>query len=264
MATQDYTDPPTQPAPQPVAVAAPAAPTKTPELILYSRSSFFYWWPIWVSGYIMAALTWIENYRIQLDTPGTPLGEVKNIRIHPNSAVGVTFAVILFLVLMMTNVAVRGVWSVVVLLGLGFVAVLFAWLGWWDDIIAVLPDLAIHANMGFYVFLSTLIFGVWLFTVLVSDRLNFYRVTPGQITYQHVVGGGEKSYDTRGMVFEQLQEDIFRHWLLGFGSGDIRISTTGARKEELYVPNVLFVNHKVKQIQRLIAMKPDQTAPTTA
>jgi len=245
--------------------AAPDARGPKRGLRIYSRSSFFYWWPIWACGYIMALITWMGGTKVnELAPPGVELGHVKQVMIHPNPYLGVIFTVVMFLVFMITNVAVRGVWSVVVLLAVGFLAVLFAWLGLWDPILAVLPELAIYANLGFYVFLSTLMFIVWLFTVLVSDRLNYWLITPGQMTYEHVVGGGEKTYDTRGMVFEQLQEDLFRHWLLGFGSGDIRISTTGARKEELYVPNVLFVNAKVKKIQQLIAMKPDQHANPTA
>jgi hypothetical protein len=75
-----------------------------------------------------------------------------------------------------------------------------------------------------------------------------------------VIGSGDKSYDTTGMVVEQIQQDLFRHWILGFGSGDIRISTAGARREELFLPNVLRVNPKVLQMQKLVAMKPDEHA----
>jgi len=46
---------------------------------------------------------------------------------------------------------------------------------------------------------------------------------------------------------------------LGLGSGDVKFFTTGARREEVRIPNVLFVNGKVQAIQRLIAIKPDDT-----
>jgi len=83
-------------------------------------------------------------------------------------------------------------------------------------------------------------------------------VTPGQLTHDAVIGGAQKSYDTRGMVFEKHRQDLFRHWVLGLGSGDIQISTTGARKETIHIPNVLFVDAKVSEIQKMIAMQPDQ------
>ncbi len=271
MATQNppHNVDPTAPQPAPVPVHTPAASgvvaaeaeAEKPELKIYSRSTFFYWWPIWAFGYAMALITWLGGQPITIAQEGTPLGQVKPVLIHPNQALGVTFVVVFFVVLMITNVAVRGVWSVVVILAVAFLALLMLYFGLWDPILAALPELRVYANMGFYVLISTVMLAVWLFTFFVSDRLNYWKITPGQMTYQHVVGGGEKAYDTRGMVFEQLQQDVFRHWLLGFGSGDIHISTTGARREEIYIPNVLFVHHKVELIRRLIAMKPDQHIP---
>ena len=42
------------------------------------------------------------------------------------------------------------------------------------------------------------------------------------------VGGGEKSYDTAGMSIEKHRDDLFRHWVLGLGSGDLTVRTSGA------------------------------------
>src|SRR5262249_34147532 len=132
-------------------------------------------------------------------------------------------------------------------------------------ILALLPALSVHMNLGFYLFFSTLIFLVWFLSVFVYDRLSYWTVRPGQITHEHLIGGAEKSYDTHGMVFEKKREDLFRHWLLGLGSGDLVISTMGAKRENLCVPNVPFVDRKVWYIQKMIATKPDQfSAPTAA
>jgi hypothetical protein len=103
---------------------------------------------------------------------------------------------------------------------------------------------------------------VWAFSVFVYDRMSYWRVTPGQMTYEHVIGGAAKSYDTRGMIFEKRRQDLFRHWVLGLGSGDIEISTTGAKRETIHIPTVLFVDSKVAEIQQMIAVRPDVvTAP---
>jgi hypothetical protein len=59
------------------------------------------------------------------------------------------------------------------------------------------------------------------------------------------------------MVFEKRHEDLFRHWILGLGSGDIRIATAGSRSEEIVMSNVLFVDYRVQQIQHLINLKPE-------
>jgi hypothetical protein len=159
-----------------------------------------------------------------------------------------------------TNVNLRGVISVIAILGVMFLTVLFAYLGWWDVILSWIPYLSIHMNMGFYVFFSLGLFIVWLLAFFVFDRLNFYRVRPGQMTLEYIIGGSERSWDTRGMVAELLPQDLFRNWILGLGTGDLHLMVTGARTEELVIPNVLFARRKVRAIQKLIAVKPDQVA----
>jgi hypothetical protein len=77
------------------------------------------------------------------------------------------------------------------------------------------------------------------------------------MTYEHVIGGRQKSYDTRGLQFEKQNKDLFRHVIPGLGAGDLKILTSGARKEEFVVSNVLFVDKKVVQIQKLINIEPD-------
>ena len=67
----------------------------------------------------------------------------------------------------------------------------------------------------------------------------------------------ENSYDTDNMVFTKQQNDLFRHWILGLGSGDLEMQTMGGRGIVAKVSNVLFLNWKVSGIQSLIATKPD-------
>ena len=224
--------------------------SQLPEIIIYSHSSLFYWWPLWALGYLMAILTRLNGELITI-------GDAQEW-FHPSRSLGAVYTVLFFLLIMITNVSVRGLASVVLILTVMFLTVLFAYLDWWETILSFLPHLSVHMNMGFYVFFSTLLFVVWAFAVFVYDRLHYWKVRPGQLTHEVVVGGAERSYDTRGMVFQKHFEDLFRHWILGFGAGDIQISTTGAKKEELFIPNVLFVNRKVAQMQKLIAVQPDQ------
>jgi hypothetical protein len=224
------------------------------ELRIYSHSNFLYWWPVWLTGYIMALLTWLHGEHVQIGNT--------SVLFHPSKNVGVIFTVTFFLIILSTTVTLRGLKSALVILGVAFLTLLFAYLGWWERLLTWADKLAIYNNMGFYVFFSTLVFLVWAFATFVYDRMEYWRVRPGQITYERVIGGAEKSYDTRGMVFEKHREDLFRHWILGLGSGDIQITTVGARRETVYVPNVLMVNAKIDAIQRMIAAKPTAfTAP---
>ena len=145
-----------------------------------------------------------------------------------------------------------------VILTVMFVTVLFAYLGWWEEILSWNRYLAIYMNMGFYVLFSTALFVMWVLAFFVFDRTHFWRVRPGQLTVEYIIGGAEKSYDTRGMVVESLPKDLFRHWILGLGAGDIRVLTSGPRSEEFIIPNVVFSYRKVLAIQKLVAVKPDQ------
>ncbi len=64
------------------------------------------------------------------------------------------------------------------------------------------------------------------------------------------------------MSLEKHRDDLFRHWLLGIGSGDLLIRTSGATREQIDVTNVLFVGAKVNAMQRLIAEVPEGSIPT--
>ena len=47
----------TRPAPAPSRHAERA---EVLQVIVYGHSALFYWWPLWVAGYIMALLTWLH------------------------------------------------------------------------------------------------------------------------------------------------------------------------------------------------------------
>jgi hypothetical protein len=221
------------------------------EVIVISHSNFFYWWPVWLVGYIMAIYTRFFG--------GVEVSVGGHLEwIHPSKNPGVIFTLTFFLVILITNVTVRGLSSVVILLVIAFGILLAVYLDWWTTLAAWFSLLSIHMNLGFYVTFSTLLFIVWAISTFLYDHLNYWRVTPGQVTHEYMIGAASKAFDTRGMVFEKHRNDLFRHWILGFGSGDINISTTGAQKSSIAIPNVLFVDAKVLDIQRLIAMKPDQ------
>src|SRR3954447_25443755 len=104
--------------PQPPAPPPPAAPSREPAraqprsghpaLILVSHSPLVYWWPVWAVGYVMAGLTWWDGRSYAVG------GE--SVRFHPASGLGVLFLLTLFLVIVISNVGVRGYASGVVIL----------------------------------------------------------------------------------------------------------------------------------------------------
>lgn len=215
---------------------------------IFGHSTLFYWWPVWVIGYVMAILTYVQGQQYQIG------GDLA--KLHPSSNLGVFFLLVLFMVILITNFSVRGLASGMVILGATLIAVVLAYFGWWDDIFAWIGDLKIHLNFGAYFWFSTLMLIVWLATVFVVDRMSYWSFKPGQVTHVFVLGTGSKSYDTNGMVLEKHREDLFRHWVLGLGSGDLQIRTSGATAETIDVPNVLFIGSRIEVMQRMIAEEP--------
>src|SRR5205085_236983 len=108
---------PQQPTPHQQAVHF--AEEHIPELRIYSHSNLFYWWPVWVVGYLMALLTGLDGQTVNF---GDHVELVAN-----NKWMGVVFTMVLFLVIFMTNVTFRGVSSVVAVLAILFVVLLLAY-----------------------------------------------------------------------------------------------------------------------------------------
>ena len=220
------------------------------EITLISHSNVVYWWPAWLIGYVMALASFAQGEAITSDS-----GAVSYI--HRSNNPGLLFIGVLMLLIIFTNAKLRGIYSVVTLVTIGFFTVLLAWLGWWDAILRFVPHLAARANMGFYLVFSTALLTVWLAAFFVFDRLVYWRVRPGQLVEQRLVGGSSQSHDTNGLRFEKREQDYFRHVVLGLGAGDLLLTGKGLREDQIAIPNVLFVNRKVKAIEDLIGVKPE-------
>jgi hypothetical protein len=142
-------------------------------------------------------------------------------------------------------------------MGVVLLTVLLAYIGWWDQVFSWLGGLKINLNLGAYFWFSTLMLVLWAACVFGLDRASYWEIKPGQLTYHSLLGSGSKSYNTQGMALDKHRDDLFRHWLLGLGSGDLQVHTSGATRQQIDVRNVLFVGSKVKVIQQLIAKVPD-------
>jgi hypothetical protein len=266
------------PAPVEKTSAVVVVPHKEEEIRIYSHSTILYWWPVWVAGFIMAMITYSEGSRAAIVPHGASYDPVANVirmpdghsRIYDNEFhpmkngeigerlarsknVGVIFSVILLIVVFITNVPLRGLWSLIALLAFIAMSVTFAWLGIWGKILDHLGQISLHMNMGFYMFFSTLLFILWAAVVFGFDRTHYWKFRPGQLTYESLFGGGQKTYDTSGMAFEKLRDDLFRHWLLGLGSGDLVIITSGAQRENFQIHNVMFLDRILNRLQMMIA-----------
>jgi len=267
----------TAPASTPIKVTPPGVE----EVRIYSHSSLFYWWPVWAVGFIMALITLADGHRMAIvpaDTTAEADREVqgsgtRDVLVVPpksklprdkdgnlmkperhmaNSAkLGVIYATVLMVIIVVSNVPLRGLWSIIIILGIVLLVLVFSLWGIWDDIVAIIKFLDIRINLGGYVFISSVLFIIWALTVFVFDRRTYVIVTSGQVRVCMAIGAGETLYDTTGMTFSKRQDDLFRHWIIGLGSGDLIIHRSNTT-QEIDMPNVLFVGSKIKEIERLI------------
>jgi hypothetical protein len=175
-------------------------------------------------------------------------------RLHtaPNKAYGVLFAAVLVLCIVITNVPLRGMWSVMVIMTTLMLIIIFALAGWWGSILHTLGLLDIRINAGGYFFISGVLFLVWLLTFVFFDRQIYMVFRPGQLKVCTEIGGGEKVYPAFGTTLEKQRSDLFRHWILGLGSGDLIVKTGGASPQFFDLPNVLFVGTKKQMIEDLL------------
>jgi len=273
-----------------MATASPLVPPPPPrspqdvEIKIISHSNLFYWWPVWAVGFLMAMLTFYDDHlmaivpaktlwgrgesgEIKLDEAGKKL-EIKDrdVLVAPANAkieqtflhmankksYGVLWAIVLLLVITITNVPLRGMWSVVVIISVVALSIIFALAGWWDNIFYYIDKLRIEINAGGYLFISIVLFAIWLVTFMFFDKQIYMVFTPGQLKVCTEIGGGEKAYDTSGMTVEKQRSDLFRHWILGLGSGDLIVNTSGAGVHQFDLHNVLFVGSKVQQIEDML------------
>ena len=274
---------------------APAVPNdaRQKEIKIVSHSNLFYWWPVWAVGFILFVMTLVHGQRMAIVPPGTRayhnaqvqvreedkeiretrdalvLSEGKHLppengapedphlRISNQKTYGVLFAIVLLLVIVITNVPLRGLWSVVVIVLIIALSIIFALAEyngrtWWDYILEALFRLHIYINAAGYGVISLGLFAIWLITFLFMDPQIYMVFTPKQLRVRQEIGGGEAAYDTTGMVVQKQRNDLFRHWVLGLGSGDLIVSTSGANAHHFDMPNVLFVGYKLRLIEEML------------
>jgi hypothetical protein len=191
-----------------------------------------------------------------------PAGASEELKLHmsSNKNLGVLFVIVLLLVIVITNVPMRGMWSVVIILSIVLLSIIF-WLARinektiWEHIINFFHFLDVRINAAGYFVIGVVLFAIWLLNLLVFDRYIYVIFTPGQIKVCSEIGGGEQVYDTTGLSLEKQRSDLFRHILLGMGSGDLIVKTSGAQMHHWEFDNVLFIGTKVSAIEEMLKKK---------
>lgn len=283
----------TAPVVVPVAAAPAPAPSPAPaaehrrEIVIIAHSSLFYWWPVWAVGFICCAVTWLSGQVMVVAPAGTQhmdalvevptakkeegknfekreawvapaktkITQEKFLLVSSSKNMGIFFCITLLVVVFITNVSLRGLWSVMVIGLVIMLSIIFALLEWWAVIFEAFHVLDIRINLGGYLLLSTVLFLLWFIVFVFFDQQMYMIFTPGLMRVRLEIGDAETAYDTQGMTVQKRRGDLFRHWFLGLGSGDLVVRTSGAQAHTFDLPNVLFVGRKVREIEALLAQK---------
>jgi hypothetical protein len=168
-----------------------------------------------------------------------------------SAKIGVIYATVLLIIIVVSNVPLRGLWSVIIVLGVVLFIVITALMNVWSSIVHALSFLDIRINFGGYLFISGVLLIIWSVTVFVFDRRTYVTIAPRQVRLCTAIGAGETVYDTTGMTFQKRQDDLFRHWIIGLGSGDLILHRTNVN-QEIDLPNVLFIGAKIREIEQLV------------
>src|SRR6516225_9015689 len=174
----------------------PKTTTSNRHITIVSHSTLFYWWPVWAVGFLLGILSLLGGNRMVVVPPETevvrgaavigPTKEGKetsykdrdalvlpapdarhpdhrlsdnplHMHIAKNKNFGVLFAIVLLLVIFITNVPLRGMWSLMVIIVVISLSIIFALAGWWEAIFRNFSYLDIRLNAGGYFFIATLL-----------------------------------------------------------------------------------------------------------
>lgn len=219
------------------------------ELRLYAHTPFFYWWPVWMAGFGLGAWSLILGDTTRM--------EGQAVTFINDSLPGFLFIMLLALTAFVSTVKLKGAKSAALIAFVTLGVIILGLLGYLDTLLAAMPEASTWLSAGAYLTLSSILFALWIAQVFVSDRMTYWRITPGQITQVKVLGGAERTFDARGIAIDHQADDFLRHILFGFGSGDIVLKTSGADASVIEIDNVLFVRTKIEHLQALASIEPN-------
>jgi hypothetical protein len=232
---------------------AAARKGKGSDLRIYQHSNLAYWWVVWVYGFVCSGITYAQGVGIRELAARTESGE-KVILFHPSPWLGFSFIGLLLFVVVFTNVRARGVYSIVLLLLTGGAIWLVHRIPGIETAYGWVGLLRVHLNLAFYLTFSVSLMLLWFFIIFLVDRFTWWRFSPGQVIEEHRVGQATgHAFNTEGMIIQRLPDDLFRHRVLGFGTGDFVVKPASGDTFEIH--NVWRANSKQRLLEDMIATR---------
>jgi|GEM_PF-3674425 len=255
-------------------------PPPKDKVIIRSHNDSFFMWPIAYIGLIIGIYSYFEGGRMAVVPSTTTVETVKvsgkeadgdriamvlpantkvedveqpKLHITHNRMMGTLYIMALFAFITISFTKLKGVfwWFFYITLILG---TFILWqLGTLDHILNYISSLDIRMSCGFYIIFSLLMLANYLVRIHFFDylTLEWAEFSPGQVRICENFGEGTKIKDSTGLNFERDKSDWTR-WLIGFGMGDLTISTTGPNPEVFRLHNVTNIDLKVAQIDKLV------------
>jgi hypothetical protein len=260
-------------------------PKKINYIVVFGHSNLFYWWPVWLVCFVLAGVTYAEGNQMAVVPQGTEVrhdlavdGGNRDVLVAPpgksfaaapeegrptlpgmtvssNNNLGVLFVATLVIVALASTILLRGLVSLVAVVAIIAMIVTFALFGWWNPILEFLGGLDIRMNAAGYLSVAIPLFVAWLLAVAIYDRQAYVVFDQGQIRYVREVGDSEVVLQSEGAVVEKKRNDVFRHYLLGLGTGDLQIRTGGQNAQTIELENVINVSRKLRVIDKMVKEK---------
>lgn len=225
----------------------------TKDLRVYQHSNLVYWWVVWAYGLVCAAITYAQGIGIRELAARAEAAE-KVVLFHPSPWLGLSFIGVFLFVIVFTNVRARGVYSFVLLLLIAGAIWAVQKIPGIDTAYGWLALLRVHLNLAFYLTFSVLLMIVWLFVTFLIDHFMWWRFSPGQVIEEHRVGQATgHAFNTEGMIIRRLPDDLFRHRVMGFGTGDFVVKP--ATEDAFEIHNVWRANKKQRLLEDMIATR---------
>ena len=216
-------------------------------IIFYSHSQIMYLWPIWLGAFVISDLiNFFDMFNRSLENT-----TLKETEVFALPGVTLFHLVVMAVVIFFTSVNLRGVWAMVFAVSAIALGLAFSVWDVWEPILKRLGDLKLYVNSDFYRAMGVVIFIPWLFVVFVFDLRRYFHFRPSQVTMVHEIGEGEKTFDSFGVVMEKHRDNYVQHMALGFGSGDLSISTHGGDSDVITFRNVFRINRVLKEVSKI-------------
>lgn len=228
------------------------------QIRIYAHTKIFYWWAVWLAGFVCAGLTYFFGETATL--AGLYAGRTVEVLVHPNPWLGFSFILLLLTTLTVTNINFRGQGA---FLFIAVVAIiLFAIFSFVDfgETVGQLTVPPVYLSFAFYISFASVVFVVWLVSVFFVSRLEYWSLDRNLVGHYVFWGDGLSTTQAHNVQIRKKVDDVFSHWILGlrwlgFGTGDIliRYDNAGQREQHL-IENVWNVNRTVRKIERRISV----------